>query len=503
MTRSLLIIDKEKSYADALASFIERRLFEVHVATSHDEIMVVMDNITPEYIVASTDLDDMDMAGLLMDFKSAMPMLQIIVLTSPESKEDLMQRMRKSVFAYLTKPVNSLELEVTLERARDWVHLKKRLNKYTNKLGDLHQANTLYQQLFDEVPCYISVQNRQFRITASNRMFKRHFGDGVGECCYKVYKHRNGPCTVCPVAETFEDGKQHSTEEIVVSKDGERFHVLTWTAPIRDENGVITQVMEMSTNITLLRQLQNHLEFLGMMLGSMSHGVKGMLTALDGSIYQLETGLTRNEEERTNNAFEMLKQVAERIKKMVLDILYYAKSRELDYQVSDIKDFALSICSTVEPSAEKRDVKFEYHIAESGQFDVDPNWFQSAIINILENAIDACAADTDKSEHRVDFEVSSEDGFLVFKIRDNGTGMDPEDQKKAFKLFFSSKGSKGTGLGLFIASHVITQHGGNINVQSETGKGTEFTIRMPRFRSTEKKENEIWMRPLSKTGLHK
>lgn len=503
MTDSLLIIDKEKSYAKALSAFIERRLFEVHIAVSHEEIMVVMDNVAPDYIVSATDLPNIDMVDLLMNLKSSIPAIQIIVLTSPDAKDDVMERMQTDAFAYLTKPINSLELELTLERARDSLELRKELNKYTNRLGEVHRSTTLYQQLFNEVPCYISVQNRQFRITASNRMFRRHFGDGVGEYCYEVYKHRNGPCTFCPVAETFVDGKQHSTEEVVVSKGGDQFHVLTWTAPIRDEKGQITQVMEMSTDITLLRQLQTHLEFLGMMLGSVSHGVKGMLTALDGGIYQLETGLNRGDEERARNAFDVVKQVSERIKKMVLDILYYAKSRELDYQVSDIRAFSLSICSAIEPLAEKHQVQFVHHISESGDFDTDPNWFESAIINILENAIDACKDDTSKSEHRVDFEVSSEGNWLVFKIRDNGTGMAPDSQNKVFRLFFSSKGSKGTGLGLFIANHVVVQHGGNIQVESEMGQGTVFTVRIPRSRSPEKKNKELYFRSWSKVSRHK
>ncbi|MCP4183567.1 MAG: histidine kinase, partial [Hyphomicrobiales bacterium] len=362
-------------------------------------------NIAPVYIVAATDLPNVDVVDLLAGIKSSMPLVQIVVLTNEDDKSDVMERLRTDAFAYLSKPVNSMELELTLERARQWVHLQKKLNKYTSKLGDLHSASTMYQQLFNEVPCYISVQNRQFRITASNRLFKSHFGDGVGEYCYEVYKHRNGPCLVCPVAETFEDGKPHSTEEIVTSKDEEQFNVLTWTAAIRDDNGVITQVMEMSTNITLIRQLQTHLEFLGMMLGSMSHGVKGMLTALDGGIYQLETGLKRNDEERIANAFELVKQMSERIKKMVLDILYYAKSRELEYQKCDISSFILTICSTIEPLAEKRQVQFVHHIEGAGHFDVDPNWFQSAIVNILENAVYACATDTGKTEHRVNFDV--------------------------------------------------------------------------------------------------
>lgn len=498
MNRPLLIIDKEKSYADALATFVERERFEVHVAASREDIMMVMDHIAPEYIIAGVDMPDVDVIGLLRGFKASMSLLQIIILTDPSRKTDVIDSMKTDAFAYLAKPVNASELSFTLAQAREWVHLLKKQAKYAHKLEDLNQASELHRQLFDRVPCYISVQNRRFRITAANRMFNRHFGDGVGEYCYEVYKHRKGPCPVCPVAETFEDGEQHSTEEVVVSKDGERYHVLTYTAPIRDEKGVITQVMEMSTNITLLRQLQSHLEFLGMMLGSVSHGVKGMLTALDGSIYQMETGIKREDAERTEHAFEKLKEVAERIKKMVLDILYYAKSRELDYQSRDIREFAKGIQGAIEPLAHKRGIAFVHRIADSGPFDADPNWFESAIVNILENAVDACADDPDKDEHQVDFEVSISGDDLIFTIQDNGPGMDQETRNKIFRLFFSSKGSKGTGLGLFIANHVVSQHGGEIQVESEPGEGTVFTVRIPRFRTNDEKDNDLQYRLGSK-----
>lgn len=497
MSHPLLLIDKERSYAKALAAFIERLSFDVHIAITHDDIMVVMDQVAPEFIVASTEASDDEIFKLLSGIKNAMPIVQIVILVNENDKDEAMDRLRTDACAYLIRPIHSMEMELTLERARETVSLQKKLNRYTDKLGDLHQAITLYQQLFDVVPCYISVQNRQFRITGSNRLFKRHFGDGVGEYCYEVYKHRNVPCTVCPVAETFEDGQAHSTEEIVTSRDGEQYHVITWTAPIRDERGNITQVMEMSTNITLLRQLQSHLEFLGMMLGSMSHGVKGMLTALDGGIYQLETGLRRNDEQRTHEAFELVKQMAERIKKMVLDILYYAKSRELEYQAGDIETFVLTLCDTIKPSAEKRQVQFIHQMKTSGMFDADHNWFRSAIVNILENAIDACTEDKTKPDHLVELHVCEQDNMLVFKIRDNGVGIDADAQNKMFKLFFSSKGSRGTGLGLFITNHVIRQHGGSIQIESEMGKGSVFTVRIPRFRSGEDRNSEQYIRQLA------
>jgi signal transduction histidine kinase len=69
---------------------------------------------------------------------------------------------------------------------------------------------------------------------------------------------------------------------------------------------------------------------------------------------------------------------------------------------------------------------------------------------------------------------------IVFEISDNGTGMDRETRESLFTLFFSSKGNKGTGLGLFIANKIITQHGGQIKVDSKPNQGSSFRITIPR-----------------------
>ena len=68
---------------------------------------------------------------------------------------------------------------------------------------------------------------------------------------------------------------------------------------------------------------------------------------------------------------------------------------------------------------------------------------------------------------------------MVVEIEDNGVGMDRETRDKAFSLFFSSKGLKGTGLGLFISNKIVDKHGGEITVDSEPGRGTRFVVRLP------------------------
>jgi signal transduction histidine kinase len=68
---------------------------------------------------------------------------------------------------------------------------------------------------------------------------------------------------------------------------------------------------------------------------------------------------------------------------------------------------------------------------------------------------------------------------MVFEIADNGIGMDQQTREKLFSLFFSSKGVKGTGLGLFISNKIVDKHGGHIKVESEPSKGTRFVVELP------------------------
>lgn len=485
MAEDLLFIEPDENLAAALGVYMRRHQLEVRTAGSAAAAEEQLRRHPPDIIIANPRLPDNDITWMLVDLIKKKPSIPLAVISEPEDLESAMEAFGPLALDYLQKPIKSITLDIALGHARRQLRINRKISQYAQKLEDIHYSHSLYQQLFDEVPCYISVQDRQFRLTATNRLFKRDFGDEIGEFCYRIYKHRQSPCPECPVAKTFEDGKRHQTEEVVTSRSGRQYNVLTWTAPIIDEHGEITQVMEMATNITQIRRLQDHLTSLGLMLGSMSHGVKGMLTALDGGIYQLETGIGNNDRQRIGKAYERIAETGERIRKMVLDILFYAKSRGMQYQSTDAAAFAQSLAETARELARKQGIDFRSEIPlDLGEFDVDPDWLHQALLNFMENAVDACVMDKDKPSHRVDFIAAADGGDkLRFEIADTGIGMDEETRQKMFTLFFSSKGSKGTGLGLFISHHIIGQHGGDIRVTSGYGKGTRVVICVPRHRT--------------------
>jgi signal transduction histidine kinase len=375
-----------------------------------------------------------------------------------------------------TAPIRNQSNEVELV-----VEISADITEVNRLQEELRQTQQRYQQLFDEVPCYISLQDRNFRLLATNRQFNDDFVGELGAYCYEVYKHRDELCPNCPVAKTFEDGRSHQSEMVVTPRSGGQRNVLIWTAPIRGADGEIARVMEMSTDITQIRELQDNLSSLGLKIGSISHGIKSLLAGIDGGVYLVETGLDQDDPVRVQEGWDAVKTIIQRIRKLVLNILFFAKEREFKPAATDVLNFAYDVAASVESKIKAAGVELDFDFdSDPREVQMDAGVVRLALINILENALDACLDDTAKKSHRIGFSVKSQGKQIAFEISDNGTGMDRETRESLFTLFFSSKGNKGTGLGLVIANKIITQHGGKITVESKLNQGSSFRISLPR-----------------------
>ena len=231
-------------------------------------------------------------------------------------------------------------------------------------------------------------------------------------------------------------------------------------------------------------ELQDHLSSLGMMISSISHGIKGLLTGLDGGMYLLEKGFSQKSQDQITEGWEVVKQMVERIRKMVLDILYYAKERDLRWERIDALSFAEEVAKVVEPKIRSGGIEFEKNLdSKIGEFEINAGYVHSALLNILDNAVDACTKDTSKQKHTITLKVKQDKRHIIFDVADNGLGMDSDTSEKIFTPFFSLKGEKGTGLGLFISNKIIDQHGGEIIVKSKLRQGTLFRIKIPKMQS--------------------
>jgi PAS domain S-box-containing protein len=395
-----------------------------------------------------------------------------------ESEERVHTRGGRDVAVLVnTQPVRdeSGDIVAVLEVSTDVTHIKS-----LQRL--LRRNEQRCRLLFEEAPCFISTQDADLNVIEANRAFQEAFGNSLGRKCYEAYKHRAEPCPICPVQQCFDDGGIHSQEEIVTSLDGRHMNVLVTAAPLRDRHGQISAVMELSADITAVRELEDRLTQLGLLIGSVSHGLKGLLNGLAGGMYLVDSGFERDDRERVRKGWATVNRNVARINSVVSDILYYAKDRVPCWDALDAADLLHEVTALFESRARELGVQLAAEAEPgAGQFEADAQAIRSLLANLIENALDACRLDHARSEHRVAVRLRGLPGHVTFEVADNGIGMDRETCEKAFTLFFSAKAS-GTGLGLFIADKIARAHGGTIDLESRPGEGTRFTVSLPRTR---------------------
>jgi histidine kinase len=180
------------------------------------------------------------------------------------------------VFRFVKQPINRLmegtrriyqgdySSKIEINTNNEVGQLARVINQMSHEIGqkqsELNRQRDEYQTLFEMVPCFITVQDRDYRLMRYNRKFAQSFDPREGDYCYRVYKGRDEKCEICPVERTFEDGFSHTSEETGVGKDGKPTHWLVQTSPIRNPDGEIVAAMEMNLDITARKKLEEKLE---------------------------------------------------------------------------------------------------------------------------------------------------------------------------------------------------------------------------------------------------
>ena len=150
--------------------------------------------------------------------------------------------------------------KILLEQDDEMGQLAFAINQMGEEIGKKQEAldnqRKEYQMLFGMVPCLITVQDKNFKLLRYNHEFAERFDPQDGDYCFAAYKNRTEPCEACPVLKTFEDGKSHHSEQSGVNRDGTTSYWTLRTAAIRNRNGDIIAVMEISMDITKRRMLE-------------------------------------------------------------------------------------------------------------------------------------------------------------------------------------------------------------------------------------------------------
>ena len=486
MTAKILIVDDEPGIRNVLKISLTDAGYETLTADDGKKAAALVKENNFDIVLTDIRMPGLDGIALLKQIKKNRPDTEVIMITGHGDYRLAIESLKLDAVDFISKPIDNDVLGIALKRATDRIEARNQIRSYTRdleirveeKTKKLAESEKRYIQLFNESPSYITIQDRDLNIVETNRIFKAHFDFKPGMTCHEIYKGRQAPCPECPVEKTFKDGKSHTAEMDVVLRDGSLKNIIIQTSAIQDDQGNITHVMEMSTDVTMIHELQDHLVSLGLHIGSVSHGLKQLVTGIDGGAYLVESGLKKNHSQQISDGWDIVKTKISETRDMVMNILYHAKKRKPELSPIPLSGLIDEIVSSIAGKVEQEDIELTVSKPDNDiELLIDRMAIFAAFRSLLENAVDACLATDRKGAISVRAEAGP--GRIIFFIRDNGKGLPPDRKEKIFDLFYSDKGSKGTGLGLFIAARSIKQHKGSISVDSSPGEFTEFKVILP------------------------
>ncbi len=462
-----------------------------------------------------------------------------------------------------------------------------------------------YNILFERVPAFITVIDRDFKIVRANKKFRDTFGEVKGRFCYEVYKKKKKKCKNCPTLLTFQDGKNHTSTEVGHSATGVETHYIVRATPLSVDEGDVTLVIEIATDITEIVELQKEVSYIsnflstlihnsqdailavnsfgqteifnpaarrlfnwasfkkpvlnqmkemmpeefftgkskngeiipcseitvtsskgekipvrikavelnakkkilgrvafmqdlrdvrdlekqkidaerlaavGQTVAGLAHTIKNLLMGLEGGMYMVDTGLKNSDASRIIEGWEVLQSNFNKTTTLVKDFLSFSKGRIPDLMLINPNDLVKNIYELYKDAAAKQGIKMCTELSdEISELPLDPDGMEACLTNFVSNAIDAAIPKNGK-EGKVLCKTYINGENLIFEVSDNGIGMDTEVRSKLFTTFFTTKGGKGTGLGLLTTRKIVAEHGGKIEFNTEINKGSTFRIVLP------------------------
>jgi two-component system, NtrC family, sensor kinase len=224
---------------------------------------------------------------------------------------------------------------------------------------------------------------------------------------------------------------------------------------------------------------QERLAAVGQAITSLSHATRNILQGIEGGSHAVESGLAGNQIEPVATGWAIIRRNLGRINRLVLDMLSYSRQAAPNKVQTSANAIVREVVELAQAAAREKQVTLTTKLDTTlPEVTADPDGLHHACLNIVTNAIEAVSPLSGRVE--VGTRLSPGSGDVCITVADNGPGIEPEDESKIFQPFYSTKGDKGTGLGLAAAQKIVEEHGGHITLKTSPGRGAAFVIRLPR-----------------------
>lgn len=291
-----------------------------------------------------------------------------------------------------------------------------------------------------------------------------------------------------PLARIVSRGEVVRGEQLLLpnAATGRPVPVLVNGAPLRDTAGTVVGGVLVFQDITPIKELEQQKDAF---LAAASHDLKNPLTAIKAraQILQRQAGRIAGDEGRKlADGLRAIDQTATRLTAMINELLDVARLQMgrpllLDRQPTDLVELARQVAAELQPSSERHEILIEARTDQTtGPW--DRTRLERVVSNLVSNAI-KFSPEGGQVRLVVRAEVLDGEPWSLLEVHDEGIGIPPEDVPRIFERFYRASNAEGaiegTGLGLSGARHIVEQHGGRLEVRSEQGHGSVFTVRLP------------------------
>jgi len=379
-------------------------------------------------------------------------------------------------------------------------HSARELTEQLQQRQALEKEKLQLSAAIDQAGEAVIITNRTGRIVYANKAFRQQTGwqsDDIRD--FPVYERlfeRHGDGLIEQMQQMLADGQSWLGRQQVLRKDRSSFTASLSIAPIADESGAITHHIiiqeDISEHISMeekLRHAQKQ-EALVTLVGGIAHDFNNLLAGLVGQVYLASREV--RDMPKTAERMQKIQGIANEASEIVKQLLTFARQGEHHAKEfplgSFIKEFIKLACHTV-----PENITLAHDFAPgSFAFRGDANQLQEAMLNIVQNAVEACDGlddgrieiglfpfhGTDQVHLLQKYPVLRHGNFAHIRISDNGRGIPTDVLEKIFDPFFSTR-RLGSGLGLAMAMGCIRNHHGILDVESRPGVGTIFHLFLP------------------------
>jgi PAS domain S-box-containing protein len=505
----LLVIDDDKSILRVLTVTLRDAGYQVFTAEDGETGLKIFAEEGPEIVLCDLRMPGMDGISVLKEIKARDPDKEVIVISAYADMELAVKALQLKASDFITKPISTTALEVALQRAEERLDLTRELREYTELIEkrwldtaeELAKTYHFQKNLIESSIDAIIGCDPQGKVIIFNKASEAILGYRKETVLGKL-----------TIDHFFPPGKYAELKDNIYSSDygGKNRLTLYETSlvaisgqliPAQFSGAVLHEGEEEIGSVAFFRDLrqirrleqqfadqarllhQDKMISLGRLAASVVHEINnplaGVLNYARLMLKILKRGpVTEEYREKFSNYLNLMENETDRCSKIVSNLLAFSRKSELDFSDVPINELVEKCLMLSGHKLKLASITTERHLQEGlPRVRGDHNQLQQCVINLIFNAIDAMPKG---GELTVSTSYNPSDRNLTIRVSDTGCGIDKNDLPRIFEPFFTTKSEgQGLGLGLSMVEGIVERHKGAIEVTSEVGRGTTFTIKLP------------------------